>query len=264
MTTKEMKANAREQIKGNIGILFVIWLVYTLIIAAIELLAFVPFLGSIFALDWVYLAEAGAMSVIMELIIPISIATVLVALVVGAFQLSFAKIFLGLAAGKRPIIKDAFGGFRKWGKAVWLCIITTFLVIAWSLIGFAPAIGFAGFFGSGTIPGSVLPWDFFLGLICLAAGAVILIVKAISYSQAFFVLADNPNMTAKEALNESSDIMDGRFWSFLLLILSFIGWILLGLVTLGIAFIWVGPYMYATLANYYNSIKGSVSSIDNE
>ena len=87
------------------------------------------------------------------------------------------------------------------------------------------------------------------------------IIKSLSYSMAFYILADNPEMSAMEALNESKEIMKGHKWEYFVLNLSFILWILLGVITLGLGFIYVMPYMRTTTANFYNSIK--VETTDN-
>lgn len=81
------------------------------------------------------------------------------------------------------------------------------------------------------------------------------IIKGLSYSMATYILADHPEMTARQALNESKRIMDGHKMDLFLLELSFIGWLLLVGITCGIAIIYVGPYMNATMVNFYNSIK---------
>lgn len=76
-----------------------------------------------------------------------------------------------------------------------------------------------------------------------------------AYSMAPYILAENPEMSAKEALEKSKQITQGHKSELFVLQLSFLGWILLSAVTLGIASIYVVPYMSATVANFYNSIK---------
>ena len=78
---------------------------------------------------------------------------------------------------------------------------------------------------------------------------------AFAYSMSWFVLAENPNMTAREAIRESKEIMNGHKMDFFVLSLSFIPWILLVYVTLGIASIYVMPYMQLTITNFYHNIK---------
>ena len=50
-------------------------------------------------------------------------------------------------------------------------------------------------------------------------------------------------------------MMKGHRWEYFCLYFSFIGWILLEIITLGIASIWVNPYMSATFAGYYEKLK---------
>ena len=72
---------------------------------------------------------------------------------------------------------------------------------------------------------------------------------------AFYILAENPDMTAREALNESKLIMNGHKLDFFVLQLSFILWALLTAVTFGIASIYVMPYQQLTFTNFYHNIK---------
>lgn len=58
-----------------------------------------------------------------------------------------------------------------------------------------------------------------------------------------------------EALSESKQIMDGRKLDLFILVLSFVLWYLLCLITGGIAYIYVKPYFEATITNFYNEIK---------
>ena len=81
------------------------------------------------------------------------------------------------------------------------------------------------------------------------------IIKGYSYSMAFYILAENPDMTAKEAITESREIMNGHKWELFVLGLSFILWAFAIVFTLGIAAIYVEPYMQLTIANFYHNIK---------
>ena len=70
-----------------------------------------------------------------------------------------------------------------------------------------------------------------------------------------FILAENKGKPALECIRESMAMTNGHKAELFVLGLSFMGWILLSVVTLGIAYIWVGPYMSATFANAYASLK---------
>ena len=188
-TRAELKEMAKQQIKGNIGMLFVI----ALIIGAIS----------------------GAAGAIPPLALAVSI------IVTPAFSISIIRVYQELARnGKKPEAKDAFAGFDDFWtgfKALFLVGLFTFL---WSLLFIIPGI-----------------------------------IKSFSYSQTMMIVAENKGIGARDAINRSKAMMDGRKMDYFVLGLSFIGWGLLCCITLGIAYIWVGPYMQATMVNFYNDIK---------
>jgi uncharacterized membrane protein len=80
------------------------------------------------------------------------------------------------------------------------------------------------------------------------------IIKSLSYSQTFFLLKDHPEYSVLEAITESRKRMNGYKWKFFLMNLSFIGWGILCLFTLGIGLLWLTPYIYASLATFYNEL----------
>lgn len=61
-------------------------------------------------------------------------------------------------------------------------------------------------------------------------------------------------MSYLDAITRSRELMDGHKMDYFVMVLSFIGWDLLVLVTLGIAAIWVQPYMGLSFANFYNEL----------
>lgn len=87
--------------------------------------------------------------------------------------------------------------------------------------------------------------------LCIIPG----IIAGLRYSQAFFILAENPDKSIRECVNESKELMSGRLWEYFVLQLSFILWILLTCVTCGLAGLYVQPYKQITNAGYYLSLK---------
>lgn len=93
---------------------------------------------------------------------------------------------------------------------------------------------------------------FLWGLLFIIPG----IIKAISYAMTPYILADCPDVKAKDALNLSMKMMHGHKIEYFTLGLSFIGWILLSIITLGIVEVfYAGPYMGNTFAAYYLNLK---------
>ena len=82
------------------------------------------------------------------------------------------------------------------------------------------------------------------------------IVKSYSYAMTPYILLDKPELSATEAITESRNMMNGHKMELFLLDLSFIGWILLSLLTCGILFFYVAPYMQAARAEFYRTLKG--------
>jgi uncharacterized membrane protein len=79
--------------------------------------------------------------------------------------------------------------------------------------------------------------------------------KYYSYSLQMYLLADNPNLGVKKTLTISKLITNGYKWKLFVLDLSFIGWYLLGMLSLGIGFLWITPYWSITRINAYHFIK---------
>ncbi|MBM7691074.1 putative membrane protein [Peribacillus deserti] len=78
------------------------------------------------------------------------------------------------------------------------------------------------------------------------------IIKSFSYSQTFFILRDRPELSILEAITESKKLMKGYKWKFFLMNLSFIGWAILCIFTLGIGLLWLAPYVTTSMAVFYN------------
>lgn len=81
------------------------------------------------------------------------------------------------------------------------------------------------------------------------------LVKCYSYSMTSFILKDNPEMKYDAAINESMRMMQGHKMQLFLLDLSFIGWFFLSILTLGIGFLFLQPYMSTAHAHFYEDLK---------
>jgi len=218
-TRAELKTMAKQQIKGNIGILFLCGLVFLAVFFAAGIA--IGLINVIITLLLTFINNIIPEFIQIMIISIVSFITgIPVILLAPAFVLSFAMIFIALTYGQKPRVADIFKGLTTWGKAFLLYLLVGIFVFLWSLLFIIPGI-----------------------------------IKAFSYSMSWFVLAENPHMTAREALNESKMIMKGHKWQLFVLGLSFILWFLLGYITIGIAFIYIIPYFYATIANFYNAIK---------
>lgn len=134
-------------------------------------------------------------------------------------------VFLNTTYGDTPKVADLFEGYKKlFGKSILLYLLNMVFVFLWTLLLVVPGI-----------------------------------IKGYAYSMAWFVLAENPDMSAREVLKESERIMNGHKLDFFVLQLSFILWALLTCVTLGLAAFYVAPYQQLTITNFYHNIKAGNS-----
>ena len=99
----------------------------------------------------------------------------------------------------------------------------------------------------------------FLCVLALVIGCLILIVPgiiaALMFSQVEYILKDDKEISAMDALMKSMKMMEGHKMELFWLILSFIGWFLLSCLTLGIGFLFLAPYFNTTMAHYYEDLK---------
>ena len=91
-----------------------------------------------------------------------------------------------------------------------------------------------------------------VGALTLGIG---LVIFGLAYALVPFVIHDNPDIDYREALRTSRMMMRGHKMDLFLLYLSFIGWLLLCVLTLGVAALWVESYIYTSLAHFYEDIK---------
>ena len=81
------------------------------------------------------------------------------------------------------------------------------------------------------------------------------IVKSYEYRMVPYILAENPRIGAKEAIQLSRRMTDGSKFSMFVLDLSFLGWILLGLLACFVGVLFVQPYVDMTMAELYIDLR---------
>ena len=81
------------------------------------------------------------------------------------------------------------------------------------------------------------------------------IIKALSYAMTAYILVDYPELSANKAIELSMAMMKGHKYDLFYLYLSFIGWILLCLLTLGIGYLWLIPYIQSAQSSFYLDVK---------
>ena len=137
----------------------------------------------------------------------------------GAVGIGYSNFNLDIIDGRKARIGTIFDSFDQWKTGFVARLLCSIYTTLWSMLFFFPGI-----------------------------------IAAYSYSMVHFVMAENPDMSANQAIGESKRLMKGNKWRFFCLQLSFLGWYFVGAITLGIGYIWIIPYQQAAYAAFYREI----------
>lgn len=113
------------------------------------------------------------------------------------------------------------------------------------------SFGFNYMFTAFRVGGAFCLFTFLWSLLLVIPG----IIKSISYSMSLLIAIEYPEISGREALKLSMKITDGYKWDIFLLGLSFIGWIILCVLTLGIGFLWLSSYIDTAYCILYLKLK---------
>ena len=126
-----------------------------------------------------------------------------------------------LVSGDDRIAGNSFRfGLKPWIRNWWAYFLMEIKVFLWSLLFIIPGI-----------------------------------IKAFAYALTPFLLVDCPELSALQCIKLSNQMMKGHKFDLFYLYLSFIGWILLSILTLGIGLLWLVPYMQTSTASFYLDVK---------
>lgn len=85
-------------------------------------------------------------------------------------------------------------------------------------------------------------------------------IKSFAYAMTPYILAEEPQLNAGEAIAKSARMMRGHKMELLLLELSFIGWFFLSVISMGIGFFWLTPYYNCAIAAFYEDVKAEFNA----
>ena len=143
-------------------------------------------------------------------------------LVVSPLEFGYMLCFLRLVRGEdsSEMVGDQFKVFNQHGRYLGGSLLMTLYVLLWSLLLIIPGI-----------------------------------VKGYAYAMTPYVMNDRPDLDADDCIHESRMMMKGYKWKLFCMDLSFIGWAILCLFTLGIGLLWLQPYIEASHAKFYEELK---------
>ena len=157
----------------------------------------------------------------------------LVWVALGLFYFGFIFIYMPMFVGyanatlalynegdNRLLSNTVSGTLRPYFSNVWGMLLTGFFVFLWTLLLFIPGV-----------------------------------IKSLAYSMVPYILNDYPELSANQAINLSKKMMKGHKFDLFCLLLSFVGWSILNIFTLGIGTLWLYPYAYTSMAAFYQDVK---------
>lgn len=233
MPPSEIKKDAKIALKGKWGKAIVILLAYFLFTMALG------FVEGIFEKNEVLFT-----------LIEIAVLIIFVPLSFGLI-ISFIKLKRGEDVNAFGFIKDGFSRFGKsWGIAFRtflklllpiVCIILAVLLI-FSLTIFNAVIN------------ASKPLLNILSVVIYIASIVYMVSRSLLYVISYYISYDNPELSSKECVLKSEELMKGNRGNYFLLELSFIGWAILTCFTLGIGLLWLVPYMQVAVVCFYEKV----------
>ena len=128
--------------------------------------------------------------------------------------------YLKLVRGQEFSLNDLKAYYKDYLKILLLEVLVTVFVCLWSLLLIIPGI-----------------------------------IAAISYTLVFFICVDKPELEAVDTISKSKEMMKGYKMDYFIFKLSFIGWMLLIPLTLGLILIWLVPYMVIAECLFYEKVK---------
>ena len=144
----------------------------------------------------------------------------------SAVELGYDKFNLTMfESPAAPKIETIFSRFSYFGNALLLRLLMFVKILLWALLFIIPGI-----------------------------------VAAFRYSMAPYIMAENPDLSATEAIERSKQLMAGNKWRLFCLDFSFIGWWLLAALTGGIGGVFLHPYVKAAVTAFYLDLTGRLSA----
>ena len=137
-------------------------------------------------------------------------------------KVGYAKFNLNLVDRLEGSFENLFAYFSDWKTTAVARFLQSIYILLWSLLFIIPGI-----------------------------------IVSFSYAMTEYILAENPELSASEAISRSKQMMDGNKWRLFCLQFSFIGGSILCAFTLGIGNLWLTPYKQAATAAFYREVSGT-------
>jgi len=153
-----------------------------------------------------------------------SIASILASLIIAPISMGFIYYSMRYARGESFELNDLFRYKKEWLPTFLLTFLISLFTTLWTFLLIIPGI-----------------------------------IAALSYSMAQYIYCDEEK-DPRECIRASKEMMNGYKMDYFVFGLSFFGWIMLGVLTFGLLYIWLIPYMMTAEVLYYDELKNLESN----
>jgi uncharacterized membrane protein len=159
---------------------------------------------------------------IWTMMMTVTVVTALLAFVIGgAVRLGMCTFNINVIKRKESGFMDLFSQFHRLGTGFCMNFVLGLFIFLWSLLLVIPGV-----------------------------------IAAFSYAMVPYLMAEFPDLRLMDAIRESKRLMRGNKWRLFCLGFSFIGWELLGALTMGIGYFWINPYRQMAETAFYMHVTG--------
>ena len=246
MISSDFRTEARKKLQGKWGKAVCIFLAYSVIFF---LLGFIE----------------GLFPDSMEPIFSIISLVIEVPLAFG-FIFAFVKLYNDENVKSFDFLSLGFSNFAKSWKISLQILVKMIVPIILVIISYALIV--FGVFGSANVAlySSSTTAGFgaltIIGFILLIVSMIWATTKSYYYQLSYLVAVDNSDLTAKEIVEKSAELMTGNRAKLFFLQLSFIGWAILALIPFCIGYLWLAPYVQFSIIAFYKFVSANNSNVE--
>jgi len=246
LTTKEIKAAARAALRGNYAKASFAWIVPSLIILAVTIAIMLAAPGGIDSAKVLTGAQQASSEEFMRVYVSFTNAESILSVLFSFLSVGGSAMFFAIKRREECRYKKMFSYFSFWLHAAVIAVITGAASSVFSLLASAASEALPSAEGT---------------FLALSFAATFYVTLKLMFAQ--YILIDDKPKNVISAVVESWKMTDVRVLSKLLwLLLSFIGWAFLTMITLGAAVFYVAPYINMSLAVLYDEVRNGKNAAD--
>ncbi len=246
----DLKAKAKDQLLGNYGIAVGSFALLFALIMTINSIIMTPVTMSMMQDARV----TGTIGYLEEF--KLQALSMVISLIAMLFSVGYIRIISNIATGRDARISDLFFVFRHHPDKI---IIIGFIMIGLQFVLLLPST----LIGYSYAPGQNMLSDgkkFLLYIVLYLAGLIVSFIIDLMLAMTYLIYLDDPDMDVMSIIRGSITMMKGNKFRYFYMLLSFIGYAFLVILSFGIAMLWVMPYQTMTLVEFYLDLKEGTSA----